>query len=705
MILRSRGRIEAIRQTVKVNGSNYPHLWCSEINLGSHSGLSEAFFDVPQLLFDELENDLRDARVEVEIQGQGTAFAGYLSVETGELSPAEDRVRLKAYTITKWLEKYHVGQATDQWEVAFWVRNPETKVPTGWTPALILYYLFSWLPAEYQDVIKLGDIDVLHTYEEVGTPDVTFRLCSYAEAITQLMAYVGDVAFRERFERGVVFLDFYRVNEPKAQAVVARCGEWNSPRVGTNVQSITRTDDGTEVVNRIQGFGAYRQHMITCKSALVSLPVQSELELARQLVPNWDGRLENLVMKCPELTRGTMYSAKVLPLMPGFGDTAFELDIDINEIPVGALLRVESSGGDEEDPGEESGEIMRCVAYDPIGGGTEESPLPPVVTVERAVLGTTMKEVKAGDVLTINVPGIEKVFREYRLPKVLDGLPIMQDSCLTDSDGEPYPQFQAFVYRANPVYRKQLLPEPKEWIEGVVELTPTLVDDVKLDVARRLVTFGQPTLTLLSRDPAKDPADTDGKKVEYQRTVCGISLTIENRERPFGWDTGPVYGQTGLDFTTHGLTERWQKNEYEFKALGTGGLTVRGLNWPCYWFVTKERTDPLTGEVLDPVNEFKSLLPEETVVVQDDTLRIQMQCAQMLMEYNRRARSFEIDIPHYSPGYRVGAGLVVTGLKDFPKDQFVITGVRHELGSDQRHRTLVTIDNIKPPARHNTRSV
>lgn len=710
MILRSRGEISALKQSVRINNNPDYNFACSEINLGSHSGLTEAYFDLPQTLFDEIGNDLRDARVEVEIEGQGTAFVGYLSVDTGELSPVADHARMKAFTITKWLEKYHVGQGTNQWEVTFWVRHPETKVLTGWTPALMLYYLFLWLPEEYLEVIRLGDLEALHSYSAVGAPNVTLRLCSYAEAITQLMAYVGDVAFRERFENGLVYLDFYRVNEPKNQVAVMECCEWNSPRRGANVQGMSRSEDGSELTNRVQGFGAYMQHMISCKSMVVELPEQSEMEVGRQLIPMWEGRLEKVALLCPELTKGLSYSCKVRPEFLGLDETVIRVDLDIREIPVGSLMRVESSGkgeeGEEEEDSEDraSDEIMRVVEFDEWGGTGEDTPSPPVVTVERAVLGTTKKALKAGDVLTISIPGIEKVFREYRLPRTLDGLPIMKEGCLEDGDGDAYPQFQAFVYRATKVYRETIGPL-RRWIEGVIGNRPSLVDDAKFDVARRTVTFGNPTLTLLRREGKLQADDTTGKKVEYQRTVCGVTVTVENRERPFGFDTGPVHGQSGLEFTTHGLTERWQKNEYEFKALGTGGLTVRGLDWPCYWFVAKERVDPITGEVLETPAEFKNVGLEDRVIVVNDWEKIKNQCEQMLMEYNRRARSGTITIPHYSPGLRVGMGVKLRGLRNWPNDVFVITSVQHELPADHKHKTRITVDNIKPPARQVVRPV
>src|SRR5690606_35364037 len=114
---------------------------------------------------------LREAPVKVSVDGSGKPhFVGYLSVETGVLSPDADGVRVKAFTRTKWLDEIYVGQFTGQWEVPYYVRDPKTRIPTGWTKALILQHLFSQLPDEDKEKIGLGDLRVLNDIADIPTP-------------------------------------------------------------------------------------------------------------------------------------------------------------------------------------------------------------------------------------------------------------------------------------------------------------------------------------------------------------------------------------------------------------------------------------------------------------------------------------------------------------------------------------------------------
>src|SRR5690606_20465291 len=272
-----------------------------------------------------------------------------LAVDAGNLSPADDGVILRAYSITRWLSRYHVGHASQRWEVTYHVTNPTTGAPTGWTPALILMHLWSQLPEDVRQRLQLGEISVLHDLSSLSTPDITFRLAEYASAINQLTSYVGDVGFRERFQGNITYLDFYRVNAPSREKTNVRHASWTDTS-RANVQSSHSTSDSTNVVDRVVGHGAYRQFMITSRSFLATRPELSEINPAVQLQPRWDSALEPIILKAP--TAATGISARCVESRDS-ASTFISIDIPVGFIPVGseAVSR--------------SGEYMLVTAFNP----------------------------------------------------------------------------------------------------------------------------------------------------------------------------------------------------------------------------------------------------------------------------------------------------------------------------------------------------
>jgi len=702
MNVRTRNAINRLDQTVTVNGSRDDRLWCSHISLGSHCGMTEAEFEIPELLFDELEEDLREAFVRVSADGSGDEhFCGYLSVSSATLNPKTDMVHLRAYSFTRWLTKVHVGQFTNQWEVRYWVKDPRTGQPTGWTPALILQHLFSQLPEIHLQRIGLGDLRVLTDVVDVPTPDITFRLTDYAAAINQVLAYAGDVAFRERFEQDKVFLDFYRMTDVQGVQAVLECCKWTNPnRSKANVQELNGVEDGTDLVTRVIGIGAYRQFMVTCRSKVEGLDAISEMDENVQLEDDWDPDLEELVLKSPGLaTSSTGYSATVAEAVTGEA-TVIKIAVDLGLVPVGAIVSSDSTK-----------ELMLVTAFTPaVPADSEAEPpvaaQPATITVTRGYKDTDAGALAVKAVLHIKVPGIEKVFRDYKLPKVLNGLAIMKNGCLKDTTNHPYPQYQAFIYKAKVLIQHDDPVPPATvgpmWLDGQVltDQDPVIEKSLKFDVERRRITFAAPTVTLDYDKP--DPSNNKKRQVKYQRTVCGITFTVENREYPFFFDTGAVQKATGFDFDAIGLTERWQKGDLHSWRLGTMDMPIRGVSFPCLYFGLERKVDEL-GNVTQTVGQAHFYAAGTGVVARSDYDTLKALSEQILRERCRRGRSWRVTVPWFSPGFYVGQRVTIAGVANFPRDVFKITSVAHELPLKGDHQTTLTIDNIKPPVRHRVR--
>lgn len=701
MIIKSGNQIRLLNQNVIVDGSRDDRFWCSSIRLGSHSGITEAEFIIPELYFDEFKDNMRDVFVRVQADGGSeTHFAGYLAIDSGHMDPNSDGVTVRAYTITKWLHRYHVGQFQNVWEVVYPVVDPQTKLLTGWTPALILQHLFAQFPANLpNDIgrkIRIGDVRVLADITELTAPEVTFRLTDYATAINQVIGLLGDVAFRERFENNTVYLDFYRINEPGGAKAVVECARWNAPGQA-NIQSLRTTDDGSAVVSRVMGYGAYRQFMITCRNAVAGYDGISELDAARQLRPYWRTDLEPLVLKSPGLAldnKGLYSGTAAEDAIIATGTTGFKVSVDLNIVPVGAVVGVKSTG-----------EQMLVTAYTP-GVKADPEAVPPVeavdafLTVTRGHNETEIKEIPINDVLSITVAGLQYVFRRYLIPVALNDCQIMRSGCLETSDSKPYPMHQAFVYGAIQIKRKET--DGEEWVEGIIPPYPSLARDVKFNVERKTVTFGNPTLTLLQKRKAEGD---DEAKTTYRRAVCGVTFTVENKQWPFYHDTGFADGITNFDFDRVGLTERWQKNELHSWRLGTPAeMPINGVLFPCMVFPIETVIDPVTEEVTAKEGEGVFYPAGTGLITKTDYFSLRGLCEQILRERNRRARSWNIQIPWFSPGYVVGQDIKVKGPRNMARDNYKVTSVDHSMPITGQHQTTLQIDNVKPPVRQKTKA-
>lgn len=688
MILRTGNVIRRPMQRVFVDGSVDDRFFCNAIRLGTYSGLTEADFLVPEWSADSIKDKLRDSAVKVYVDGSGDVhFYGYLAVDSCTLSPTEDGVVLHAYTITKWLNRYHVGQFTRQWEVTYPIINKVTKTATGLTPALILMHLFSQLPKEVSDRLKLGDISVLHQIS--SAPDITFRLCNYAEAINQLMAYVGDVAFRERFQGNITYLDFYRINTPGREKASVRHASWTDAS-RANVQSSQGQSDSTNIIDRVVGFGGYRQFMVTCRNYISDIAVLSEPEEAARLVNDWDTTLEDLALKSPELTiTGGKFSIKCAEEADE-NALVIKVKVPLDRVPVGSYLTTPS------------GETMKVTAF---SAKTETNEA--AVTVTRGLKDTEKKPIKMDDAIGVRVPGMEHVFRRFRLPAALNGCAIQRSGCKLDAKGAQYPQEQSFFYDSTKIRHKDD-GEGNPWVEGrmphsLQSVAPT-TSNVSLNVEKRTVIFPKPVVALMAKKPKRDKdnnivMENGGPVYEsiYRQTVCGITLTVENQAYPFFYDTG-ARPTTAYDFNEVGFTDRWQKNEFQYWQLATGPMTINGVAFPCIYFPPEPGLDDF-GQPMDP--EIAYYIPAETgLISRTDFAGLKTLCEQTLRSNNRRSRSWTVTIPWFSPGYKVGSGIEIDGLENFPRDIYKITGVEHSMGLDGSSSTTIQIDNVKPPVRY-----
>ena len=142
--------IPKIGQFVSVNGSSSAMLECISQNSDS------AEFQIPQLLYDDNRDGLKDAFVTVSVSNafdntSGSDFAGYLDTDNATLNESSDGVTFSAISISAYLNKVWVGQKDFLPVVSYTLSG-------NMTPKKVLQDLFSNLPDGFKTRIGLGTL-------------------------------------------------------------------------------------------------------------------------------------------------------------------------------------------------------------------------------------------------------------------------------------------------------------------------------------------------------------------------------------------------------------------------------------------------------------------------------------------------------------------------------------------------------------------
>lgn len=285
------------------------------------------------------------------------------------------------------------------------------------------------------------------------------------------------------------------------------------------------------------------------------------------------------------------------------------------------------------------------------------------------------------------LPGMEYVYRRYRLPEALVHFTKLKNLPFKRENGNDYKP-QAWTYPT--VLSND--PEGTGKI-GTLSLTPELASSAKFELDQNQVIFSQPTLNIIAT--GKHPTTNKPTKT-YAVAVVGITFAFESSEYIY-FDTGHDFGSdVDLDIATEeGLVESIHREDLYYAQY-------TNANYPI--IIEDEATGAETPLVFGAVifNEDVPTTPPVTVpletplLVNDDTPILRRIALEKQREKSKRHRAYSVTIPYYTSAYREGYLLRISGQRDYVPDNYMITSVSHDLDN---HSTTVSADNVKPPAR------
>lgn len=279
------------------------------------------------------------------------------------------------------------------------------------------------------------------------------------------------------------------------------------------------------------------------------------------------------------------------------------------------------------------------------------------------------------------LPGMEWVFRRYRLPDALKRYTKLKDLPFKRANGNDY-QPQAWIYGTTLTDGPDEA-EKKDKI-GTLNTEPTVINGVKFDLTQNQIILNSPALNVMEKKKI------DNKLVTvYQEAVVGITFCFESRDY-INYDTGHDGGSdVDMDFATGaGLTESVHREDLYYAQYTNTDYPV----------LAEDGSELTFGAII--FNEDVPLTPPitvtETVLVHDDTPILKRLALEKQRERSKRHRSYQITIPYHTRAYREGYLVTVNGQRDYVPDNYMITSVTYDLDNNS---TTITADNVKPPAR------
>lgn len=277
------------------------------------------------------------------------------------------------------------------------------------------------------------------------------------------------------------------------------------------------------------------------------------------------------------------------------------------------------------------------------------------------------------------LPGMEHVYRRYRLPACLRHYTIARDLApiyRTASAGDTSSPYQTQVWWLPTSLSDDGVGSNDK--VGTTVSAPVLCKQFKLDLDRRTVTLAKPALAVTA------VTMTSGKPVyTYAAATVGVTLAVELADYVYHDTTATSGGGIAHDFASDGLTEIIQRDDAWWCQITNAGYALGG-----YTFGTCHIVNESTGA---------ASTYSAATLVRDDTPALRELALQVLREKCRRHRSYNVSIPYYTRAYRIGNRMVVIGQADYyAPDTYMITGIDYDL-TDQS--TTITCDNVKPPHR------
>jgi hypothetical protein len=299
-----------LRQRVYVAGALRSDVYALQVSSSHGTEGSVASVSIPEVDWDAPRNPLRGRSLRIDVAYEGdefqTVFAGHLDSIQGQARQGE--VTVTALSRMGLSDRVYVGSPLRGYVANYpqvaW--DGSALRPTGWDVAGVLRDIFgssqpTWrggggnLESSWRAVLRLGPLDALQSlYAQVPLGDLVFQQETLRDVIDRLLAMVGTVSFRERFDGGITYLDFFELADPSApvlDVVVARRG---TSAKGSNVLDVGHEDSSTDVRTRIIALGDKRRLTISISTAHATAPLQK----------GWNVEDEAFVLADPERAKG-----------------------------------------------------------------------------------------------------------------------------------------------------------------------------------------------------------------------------------------------------------------------------------------------------------------------------------------------------------------------------------------------------------------
>jgi hypothetical protein len=271
-------------------------------------------------------------------------------------------------------------------------------------------------------------------------------------------------------------------------------------------------------------------------------------------------------------------------------------------------------------------------------------------------------------------PEKQKVFRDYRLPKVLRDRIIAKDNAITLSDGTTL-GIQVWKWGRTMAYNAGT----GQWV-GTESETPVLLDGVEWNLEAGTFRLKQPAINIVSSslNDQYQPVDV------MVGADVGITITYEG-DRLIR-DTGASkqnFEVEGLD--NAGLAEPFINGNFAFRQVTNIGFPL----------------DDDGGDVVfDDVWVFLPASPGEWInyqaaeVLQDDLPALIAYTDAALREKSGLKTTYSITFPYFTTAYRIGDRIQILGQRDFDFGTHQVLGITHDLSND--HSTTISTDNRVP---------
>jgi hypothetical protein len=263
-----------------------------------------------------------------------------------------------------------------------------------------------------------------------------------------------------------------------------------------------------------------------------------------------------------------------------------------------------------------------------------------------------------------------QVFRRYRLPECLRRLLLERENAIELNDGTRL-AIQVWKWPVALVYTTE-----DGWTSTPGE-APTLLEGTQFDLANGLFTLRAPAINLVGSELGADNVPVD----DYEEAHVGVTLTVGGGR--IAHDTGVVENGATLDGVgAVGLVEIIENESFGFRKIGAAAL------------------EDLAGDPHEFLDTWVYIegegwtLYEVAEVLQDDERAFRDFVDMALREKNTPRSAYQVTTPFWTPAYRLGDAIRVTGQRDFRASTHQVLSLSYNLSND--HSTTFGTDSQVP---------